>query len=90
MKIYDTFGDWWRDVGSGIVPAAGHDMEDHAHCVAYEAWCAASKRDHQTIGQLRRDYSDVLSDAEYMAGICDPRSKPEHDVVSKYISSEEQ
>lgn len=33
-----TFNQWWRNVGSGITPEEGHDMEEHAKRIARIAW----------------------------------------------------
>jgi len=29
---------WWNQIGSGITPIKGHDMEEHAERVAHKAW----------------------------------------------------
>jgi hypothetical protein len=38
------FGEWWRDIGSGIVPFKKADTESHARRIALAAWNAAQKR----------------------------------------------
>ena len=38
------FESWWRDIGSGITPDTGADMEEHARKVAFEAWKAMRDR----------------------------------------------
>lgn len=37
-----TFRQWWHNIGSGIVPLAGADMESHAHRVSREAAAAVT------------------------------------------------
>lgn len=38
LKQSEKFNLWWDYVGSGILPLAEHDMEEHARRVAYVAW----------------------------------------------------
>ncbi len=33
-----SFKRWWRDEGSGMIPCANHDMEEHARRIAEIAW----------------------------------------------------
>ena len=37
------FETWWHEIGSGILPLPGSDMEEHGKRVAGEAWDAAIK-----------------------------------------------
>ena len=37
------FETWWHEIGSGILPLPGADMEEHGKLVAGEAWDAAIK-----------------------------------------------
>lgn len=46
------FGQWWDEVGSGITPMSGDDMESHAHAVAHDAWIAARKAPQSTLCEL--------------------------------------
>ena len=34
----NEFGQWWKDVGSGITPLQDDDMENHAKRVAEATW----------------------------------------------------
>lgn len=34
MNAFEDFVKWWDDLGSGITPLPGHDMEEHARRVA--------------------------------------------------------
>ena len=43
MAGLTEFYEWWRNVGSGIIPFARDDMEEHARRVAQEAWMASIK-----------------------------------------------
>lgn len=37
-----TFNEWWRDIGSGIIPGDADDTEEHSKMVACAAWAAAT------------------------------------------------
>lgn len=37
-----SFGVWWHNIGSGIVPLATEDQEEHARRVCTAAWNAAT------------------------------------------------
>ena len=39
----ESYREWWRKVGSGMIPFEGHDMEEHARRVARAAWNASKK-----------------------------------------------
>jgi hypothetical protein len=36
----NAFETWWYDIGSGVCPEEGDDMESHARRVAQMAWDA--------------------------------------------------
>jgi len=38
-----TFDEWWKTVGSGIVPHDADDAEEHARMVAKIAWRSAMR-----------------------------------------------
>ena len=44
FEISLNFDEWWANIGSGITPKRGDDMEEHAHRIAREAWLASFNR----------------------------------------------
>lgn len=34
-----AFDYWWKEIGSGILPRRGDDMEEHAKRVCFEFYC---------------------------------------------------
>lgn len=46
------FESWWRNDGSGIIPQAGHDVEEHAREVAKAAWLSAITAEREACAKI--------------------------------------
>ena len=68
-----TFDQWWHGIGSGIVIAPDHDIEEHTRYVTGICWDAARAATYeaeaaQLTQGLRAINADLLAALEYMLG----------------------
>ena len=46
------FESWWRNDGSGLIPHAGYDVEEHAREVARAAWRSAVTAEREACARI--------------------------------------